>query len=203
ATILYIMLAIIIVCMIGAIVVTISGKKGNDESSSKTTEIAKTTEASDGKDSADKEDAKDTDDADDSKSSDDSANDTATESKVDSMISELTPMLGLPEIVDLDASKIAYYYELEESDFVAAKGVIGDVALADELVIIEANDVDTVKAGAETRLESQKSSFQDYIPEQFKRLNDTQIVTAGNYVMYVCNDNASDIVNKFNELAGQ
>ncbi len=201
-TALYVLVAIVLVCLVGAIIVVVRGgdKGGSTKTASKP---AISTEAKDsdvGKDDIDanvksNDEIKDGDEA-------PEAGDIVGSSDIDSLMSELVPMMGLAKTVELDASKVAYYYELDESDFSNAKGVIGDVALADELVIIEAKDasgVDKIKAGAEGRLKSQKSSFQDYIPEQFKRLDGAKIVTAGNYVMYVVSDNADKIVDKFNE----
>ena len=81
-----------------------------------------------------------------------------------------------------------------------------DVALADELVIMKAKDASGVAAleqGAQKRLESQKASFQDYIPEQYKRLEGAQIITYGNYVMYVCCDDAGAVVEKFMSMTGE
>lgn len=119
---------------------------------------------------------------------------------VDAMLNELAPKLGLTASSKLDMEKIAYYYEVEESDLEECGGVIGDVALADELVIMKAADeskVAAIEAGAQKRLASQKKSFQDYIPEQFKRLDDAQVVVNGRYVLYVCADDTQSIVDAF------
>jgi hypothetical protein len=201
-TALYVLVGIVLVCLIGAIIVVVRGgdKGGEVKNTAKTVATTEAENADAGKDDIDanvksNDEIKDGDEA-------PEAGDIVGSSDIDSLMSELVPMMGLAKTVDLDASKVAYYYELDESDFNNAKGVIGDVALADELVIIEAKDasgVDKIKAGAEGRLSSQKSSFQDYIPEQFKRLDGAKIVTSGNYVMYVVSDNADKIVDKFNE----
>ena len=201
-TALYVLVGIVLVCLIGAIIVVVTG--GDKSSESKSVKNSATVSEDDTSDTAKDDLDANVKSNDEIKDGEDApeAGDVVGSADIDSLMSELVPMMGLAKTVDLDASKVAYYYELEESDFAAAKGVIGDVALADELVIIEAKDaagVDKIKAGAEGRLNSQKNSFQDYIPEQFKRLDGAKIVTAGNYVMYVVSDNADKIVDAFNE----
>lgn len=129
--------------------------------------------------------------------------DTAKEQKsVADMITELTPMLNLESVTTLDAEKIAYYYNVKADQMAESAGVIGDVALADELVIMKAKEGDTaaLEKGAKARLQSQKESFQDYIPEQCKRLDDAQIIVKGDYVMYVCCDDVQKVVDKFTSM---
>ncbi len=179
---LYILTAVIFVCLIGAILILRRDSVEQQQASSAKT--SNTTESSDTQ-------------------SEDTA-ETVEEVTAADMINELTPMLGLPSTVPLDADKIAYYYDLEEEAMAECAGVIGELTLADELVIIKAKDeqsVPIVEKGANNRLESQKSSFQDYIPEQFKRLEKAQIVTSGQYVMFVCSDDSDAIVDKFKSMA--
>lgn len=180
---LYVLTAIIFICLIGAFVVLRKDSRKLD-----TIETTKTTQ----------QQAGDTEDTGSLKE--------AGNMSVNDMISELTPMLGLTTTSSLDAEKIAYYYEVKEEDMEECGGVIGDVALADELVIMKARDeagAAKLEKGARKRLESQKSSFQDYIPEQYKRLNDAQIVTADNYVLFVCCDNVDGVVSKFQSFIEQ
>ena len=182
---LYVLTAVIFVCLIGAVVVMRQNAGKQDQTQKQpdvtTQQKAQTEEAGE---SAGENEAK----------------------SVADMLTELTPMLGLSTTSSLDGEKIAYYYEVKEEDMEECGGVIGDVALADELVIMKAKDASGVAAleqGAQKRLESQKASFQDYIPEQYKRLEGAQIITYGNYVMYVCCDDAGAVVEKFMSMTGE
>ena len=180
-TALYILTTVIFLCLVGAFVVLRSdSNKQKQDGTAKTTEEAKKEEStsSEGQQEA-------------------SAEGTMS---VDAMLNELTPKLNLTASSKLDKEKIAYYYELEEADLEECGGVIGDVALADELVIMKAADeskIAAIEAGAQKRLASQKNSFQDYIPEQFKRLDDAQIVVNGRYVLYICCDDEQSIIDAF------
>lgn len=180
-TALYILTTVIFLCLVGAFVVLRSDSdKQKQDTTAQTTEEAKQEEStgSEGQQEA-------------------SAEGTMS---VDAMLNELTPKLNLTASSKLDKEKIAYYYELEEADLEECGGVIGDVALADELVIMKGTDeskIAAIEAGAQKRLASQRNSFQDYIPEQFKRLDDAQIVVNGRYVLYICCDDEQSIVDAF------
>ena len=180
-TALYILTTVIFLCLVGAFVVLRSdSNKQKQDGTAKTTEEAKQEESTRGEGQQEA-----------------SAEGTMS---VDAMLNELTPKLNLTASSKLDKEKIAYYYELEEADLEECGGVIGDVALADELVIMKAADeskIAAIEAGAQKRLASQKNSFQDYIPEQFKRLDDAQIVVNGRYVLYICCDDEQSIVDAF------
>ena len=176
---LIVLTVIVFVCLIGAIVFIVTNGSKNDEASKTVTETTQ---------------------------SENEVSETQGEMSVSDMVLKLTPKMNLVEVTSLDADKIAHYYEVQTSDFAEACGVLGDVALADELVIMKAADADKVealKAGAEARLESQKKSFQDYIPEQYQRLNETQIVVEGDYVMFVCSDAADSIIEEFQTMVNK
>lgn len=121
---------------------------------------------------------------------------------VQSICDELLMDMGLDKTSPLDAHKICYFYGIDQEKIADAYGYISDVALADEIVIMQAADgvdVGELETAANNRLTKQKDSFKDYIPEEAKRLEDAQIVTQGNYVMYLVSDNKDAIVSKFKE----
>lgn len=134
-----------------------------------------------------------------SEASDTGSADSTKPENVTDMVNQLKPLMKLDRTSDLDEEKIAYYYDLDKEDIDDCHGVISDVALADELVIIKAasGKVDAVKKGAEKRLSDQKDSFQDYIPEQRDRLDGAVVEADGDYVIYVCSDHTDDILSKF------
>lgn len=186
-TALYILTTVIFLCLVGAFVVLRSdSEKQKQDTTVRNTEDTRQAENTQGGEQPTPD-----------------ANEEAM--SVDAMLQELSPKLNLTSSSKLDKEKIAYYYEVEEADLEECGGVIGDVALADELVIMKATDeskVAAIEAGAQKRLASQRNSFQDYIPEQFKRLDDAQIVVNGKYVLYVCCDDEESVVDAFKSYTG-
>jgi hypothetical protein len=187
---LYVLAVIVLICLIGAFVVLrqdSQNARANDRSESVAQQDSDTEETQ----------------------SDTSQTDSATAAgtlSVADMVNTLAPMLGLSETSALDKDTITYYYDVQEDAVAECAGVVGDVALADELVIMKASSseqVSELEEGAKQRLQSQKDSFQDYIPEQYKRMDNTKIVTSGDYVIYVCSDSSDEIVAKFEGMVGE
>lgn len=183
---LYVLSAIILICLIGAIVM-LAKESGNHDSASKNeatkTEVSEVSETT----------------------KENTSEQNVVVDNAPDLLAQLAPMLNCTSTTSLDEDKITHYYKLKSEDLSDCAGVIAGVELADEIVVLKAKDGnhDTLKAGAEYRLDSQKKTFQDYEPEQSKRLESAQIVTAGDYVLFVCADDADRIVAKFKELAGE
>lgn len=61
-------------------------------------------------------------------------------------------------------------------------------ATAEELAIFKAVDeaaAKTIKAAVEARIESQKESYESYVPEEVPKLEKALVLTGGLYVVYV------------------
>ena len=75
----------------------------------------------------------------------------------------------------------------EGGSAVTAVDVTSSGGTAEEIAAFEAADEDTAKA-VETllnaRIETQKASFKNYVPEELKRLDNAFVVRKGNYVYF-------------------
>ena len=74
---------------------------------------------------------------------------------------------------------------------------------ATEFFIGEVKDgkMDTVKAALEARQDALDEEWSKYLPEQYELVQNYQLVTSGNYVIFVISDQADDVVSIFNSYA--
>lgn len=128
----------------------------------------------------------------------------AEEKKVD--VSALTKSLledvtYETELTQLDQELIGYYITLEPD--VDAVMYMGSGATAEEFAIFTATDEDTAEAQKENVqefLDDQKASFEDYIPEESKRVEDAVLLTYGNYVILSVSgtpERAQELIDRF------
>lgn len=88
----------------------------------------------------------------------------------------------------------------EQSVYVGTGG-----ALADEVSVWrvkDEKDAETVKEAAETRVENQKASFKDYVPEEMPKLENAVITVAGNTIILCVSsdsDKAKEVISSFEE----
>jgi hypothetical protein len=73
--------------------------------------------------------------------------------------------------------------------------------MAEELLIVKLSDMsqqDMVRAAAEKRLATQKTTFEGYGVEQFDLLSNHSIIEVrGNYVLFVVNENCDAALKAF------
>lgn len=87
----------------------------------------------------------------------------------------------------------ARIYGLAEGDAVKTVLYTGTGATAEEIFLAQASGPDGVKAiqsACQTRLDNQKRSFENYVPEELVKLDDAVVVTAGDYVLMVVSADA-------------
>jgi len=93
------------------------------------------------------------------------------------------------KLVEPEAETIDILYPGLPQDKIKAKKVYvsSSGGTAEEIAAFEAADEDTAKA-VETllnaRIETQKASFKNYVPEELKRLDNAFVVRKGNYVYF-------------------
>ncbi len=99
--------------------------------------------------------------------------------------------IEFPEMVEVSEENFQIKYSLSEGDYEEfSLWWAGSGADADEVCIIKAGDKEKVKKAVEDRLEGQKETFKDYVPEQYDKLCETEVKTKGDYVYWLCtNDN--------------
>lgn len=73
------------------------------------------------------------------------------------------------------------------------------------IIVLEAasaDDVPAVKEGLEAYLENQVNVWSQYLPDQYEKVENNIIKTAGNYLIYITYDNPENIETIFDEAAG-
>lgn len=96
------------------------------------------------------------------------------------------------ELSELSADDITNYIDVE--DGVEGIMYMSSGSTAEEVVVFTAQDANTAQTmltNVEQFLDDQKSSFEDYIPAESKRIEDAVKVQKGNYVV-VCVSGDSD-----------
>lgn len=116
---------------------------------------------------------------------------------LEDIYTEITNEVELPEMVTLNDNYIANYFgidlsKLEEYIFVNAQEVI----YADTIIIMkvkDTNDIDTMKEALETMIEHKKSELENYLPEQFKIVEKSEIKTSDSYIYLIISNDAQTI----------
>lgn len=111
--------------------------------------------------------------------------------------SEIEEAVELPKMVVLNDNYIANYFgidldTLEEYVFTNAEEVI----YADTVILMKAKadtDKEGLKEALSSMVEHKKAELENYLPEQFKIVEKSEIQIKGNYVYLVISDKAADI----------
>ena len=119
------------------------------------------------------------------------------------LVDSLSFEYPLNELSDAAANKL---YKLdgeileEQSVYVGTGG-----ALADEVSVWrvkDEKDAETVKEAAETRVETQKASFKDYVPAEMPKLENAVITVSGDTIILCVSsdsDKAKEVIASFEE----
>lgn len=110
---------------------------------------------------------------------------------------EIAEKVEQPAMVALNDNYIANYYGidlslLEDYIFVNAE----DVIYADTIVLMKVKEeasAQTMKDALNTMIEQKKLELENYLPEQFKIVEKSEVVVSGNYVYLVISENAQEI----------
>lgn len=110
--------------------------------------------------------------------------------------------LGLTEGIILDQDKFDYFYGINKDSVLEYYVVVGDNINADELAVIQAKEgsAEEVKKGVEARLNAQKESFKDYLPEEYKVLESAIITQKGDYIFYCAGEEAEKVKLSFDKF---
>ena len=94
------------------------------------------------------------------------------------------------DFYDLDADKVADAHMYTS----------GSRATAEEITVIrmkDAKDVGLAEAAMKQRVEDQKRSYQDYIPEELPKLEGAVVLTHGSYALLAVADDPSKVEETF------
>ena len=109
--------------------------------------------------------------------------------------------LELPSLMELDDSMLSSLYGISASDMVSYKCYMPMMAVhATEFLVAEVKDgkMDTVKAGIAKRQADLVAQWSQYLPEQLELVENYQLVTSGNYILFAVSEHADEAVSAFN-----
>lgn len=125
----------------------------------------------------------------------------AQEVDIDQMAADLSEKVSfVDELSQVDESVIPMLYSLEYSDAVL---YMGSGATAEEVAVFACADsqaAQTALEGAKAHIESQKEAYENYVPEEVKRLDSAVLQQQGKYVVVVVTEDsqtAQDILEEY------
>lgn len=108
------------------------------------------------------------------------------------------------ELSELSSEDIANYIDME--DGVEGIMYMSSGSTAEEVMVFTAPDektAQTMKANVEQFLADQKDSFQDYIPEEAKRIEDGVVTQKGKYVAGCISGDSDQATKIMNQTFGE
>lgn len=99
------------------------------------------------------------------------------------------------DMLGIDAELIASGYSLESIMNINSTTIMVIEAAS-------ADDVPAVEEGLEALLENQVNVWSQYLPDQYEKVENNIIKTAGNYLIYITYDDPAGIEAIFDEAAG-
>lgn len=90
-------------------------------------------------------------------------------------------------------------YGIEDGEVEECISSTGTAAVVDEVTIFKAAKPEIVKEKAEKYIESQKSSYSSYRPDEVPKLNDSIVAMKGSYVIICVSEDSSAAQNIIDE----
>ena len=112
--------------------------------------------------------------------------------------------LAMPMMTTVNDALLSSIYGINASDLVEYVCKMPAMnTTATEFFIGEVKDgkMDTVKAALEARQAALDEEWSKYLPEQYELVQNYQLVTSGNYVIFVISDQVDEAVSAFNTYA--
>lgn len=112
--------------------------------------------------------------------------------------------LDMPMMTTVNDSLLSSIYGINASDLVEYVCKMPAMnTTATEFFIGEVKDgkMDTIKAALEARQDALDEEWSKYLPAQYELVQNYQLVTSGNYVIFVISDQADAAVSAFNTYA--
>lgn len=127
--------------------------------------------------------------------------DPVSDAKIETVAAAVTEAVDTQTMQEADAQKIKRLYGLDPADYA---GVVLYYPVtnmdAEELLLVQLFQVsqqETVKAAIQTRLETQKTSFDGYGAEQTALLGESVLEVRGNYILFVVHKDAEQARSAF------
>ena len=117
---------------------------------------------------------------------------TASSAKAEDVTAAVTDVLDMSNMVQAENQMIKRLYGIDPASFESCILYYPTTNMgAEELLIVKLSDMsqqDSVRAAAEKRLATQKTTFEGYGVEQFDMLTNASVIEVrGNYVLFVVN----------------
>ena len=127
---------------------------------------------------------------------------TASSANAEDVAAAVTATIDMTNMVEAENQMIKRLYGLDPSAFESCILYYPNTnMMAEELLIVKLSDMsqqDIVRAAAEARLATQKTTFEGYGVEQFDMLSNHSIIEVkGNYVLFVVNPACQDARKAF------
>ena len=109
--------------------------------------------------------------------------------------------LDIPSLSDVDAETLSALYGISTDDLVSYVCKMPAISVqATEFFIAEVKDgkMDAVKAAVEKRQADLVQQWSQYLPEQLELVENYQLVTSGNYILFAISEHADQAVSAFN-----
>lgn len=109
--------------------------------------------------------------------------------------------LDIPSLSDVDAETLSALYGISTDDLVSYVCKMPAISVqATEFFIAEVKDgkMDAVKAAVEKRQTDLVQQWSQYLPEQLELVENYQLVTSGNYILFAISEHADQAVSAFN-----
>ena len=127
---------------------------------------------------------------------------TASSARAEDVTAAVTGVLDMSNMVQAENQMIKRLYGIDPASFESCILYYPTTNMgAEELLIVKLSDMsqqDAVRAAAEKRLATQKTTFEGYGVEQFDLLTNHSILEIrGNYILFVVHDSCDDALKAF------
>lgn len=134
----------------------------------------------------------------------DSSNLVEPELSTNEMVDKMLEKVEQPMLMELPADQVKALYHLdpekleEYSIRIPMMNVkTNEVAI---LKVKNADDVPEVEEAVKQRAEDVKKQFETYLPDQYENAKNYQLVTKGNYVLFVISEDADELVKVYDSF---
>ena len=117
------------------------------------------------------------------------------------MVDEMLAKVEQPAMMELPADQVKDIYHIDPETFeeYAIRIPMMNVKTNEVAVmkVKNSDDVPKVEEAVKQRAEDVQKQFESYLPDQYEIAKNYQVVTKGDYVLFVISDQADELVNVF------
>lgn len=126
----------------------------------------------------------------------------AKQPKPEDIAAAIMKAVAFSDMTAVEKDRLGDFYTLDTSlieDF--SVYICGSGGFTDEIAIFKMKDADGVtaaKKAIDERIAAQKEGFKDYRPEEMPKLENSQVLTNGNYVCFIASSDTDKAAKEFN-----